>query len=428
MVSRGSFRIAAALATGLATTLLTGLLVQPAPSQAAPAPPLRILLEGDSITQGFDGDFTWRYRFYKEMTRQHVSFDLVGSKHLPYVEPGYSTSAYADPHFDSDHFSEVRTTLLVHSYEVYDEVLKQHPDVLVVELGINDLRNGRTPQVTQGWLERYITQARDAAPNLRIIVSPVLDATDVNRPWLPARIREFRALEAQTVSSMSTTQSPITLADTDRGWSVPAYTYDNLHPTPTGETLIAQRIAEEFHGLGYLPQSPAIFRTTAWTRVAHVAAQGAAGRVTLGWDGQALTGVRVWMRRVGRKARVLSGVHAGNSFTTPKLVRGARYQFRIQMVRARESTPYGPITTVRVPRSLAPPAVSQVHLTPTGITWTKSAGATRYGVTYRIGSGKPVVKKVHGLSLKATGVTVAAVRAMNKHGKSAARTARAAGS
>jgi hypothetical protein len=422
VVPRGSIRVAAALAA----TLLAGLLVPSTPAHAA-TPPLRILLEGDSITQGFDGDFTWRYRFYKELTRQHVSFDFVGSKHLPYVEPGYSTSQYADPHFDSDHFAQVSTTLLMHSYEVYDEVLKDHPDVIVVGLGVNDLRNGRTPEVTQGWLERYIAQARQADPTIRIIVSPVLDATDVNRPWLPSHIMEFRALEAQSVARLSTPESPITLADTNRGWSVPAYTYDNLHPTPTGETLIAQRISEVFHRLGYLPQAPAIFRTTAWTRSARVSATTSARKVTLSWDNQALTGVRLWMRRVGAKPRVLAGIRRGGRFTTPRLVRGARYEFRIQMVRARESTPYGPITTIRVPRSLAPPAVAQVHVTATGITWTRSQGATGYVVTYHRSAGtKAVVKKVHGLSLKVTGVSSASVRAVNKHGKSVARTARVA--
>lgn len=422
MVPRGSFRVAAVLAT----TLLAGLLVPATPAEAATTPPLRIMLEGDSITQGFDGDFTWRYRFAKELSRQHVNFDLVGPKRLPYIEPGYQTSQYADPKFDSDHAAAVSSTLLVHSGEVYDEVQHAHPDVLVVELGVNDLRNGRTPQVTQDYLERYINQARLAEPTVRIIVTSVLDATDVNRPWLPERIRQFRTLQAQTVAAMSTTASPITLADTNRGWSVPSFSYDNLHPTPTGETLIAQRVLEELHRLGYVPQAPAIFRTTAWTRSARVTTRAEARKVTLTWDDQALTGVHVWMRRVGAKARVLPGIQRGGSYTTPRLVRGARYQFRIQMIRARESTPLGPLATIKVPRSLVPPPVTQVHVTAKAITWTRSPGATRYVVTYRRGSSTTsTVKKVRGLSLAITGVSVASVRATNKHGKSVARSARA---
>jgi lysophospholipase L1-like esterase len=408
----------------LATTLVAGLLVQPTPTQAAAAPPLRILLEGDSITQGFDGDFTWRYRFDKELVRQHVSADLVGSVHGPFVKQGYRTSQYADPHFDGDHFARVSSTLGQHAEEVGDEVRSQDPDVIVLEGGVNDLRNGVTPADAEARLRAWINNARAAKPSVRIIISSILDATDLNRPWLPARIRDFRQRQAAVVKDMQAAGYAVSLADTDRGWSVPAYTYDNLHPTPTGETLIAQRISEEFHRLGYLPQAPALFRRTEWSRVARVTARAAARRVTLTWDAQALTGIHVWMRRVGHKARILSGVRTGGSYTTPRLVKGARYQFRIQMIRARESTPYGPITTVRVPRTQAPPAVSQVRVTATGIAWTKSPGATRYGVTYRRGTAKPVVKRVRGLSLAVTGVTVAAVRAMNKHGKSAPRTAR----
>ena len=315
----------------------------------------------------------------------------------------------------------------MHAQEVGAEIRSQDPDVVVLEAGVNDLRNGVSPADTADRLRTWIANARAAKPDVRIIVSSILDATDVTRPWLPARIRDFRQRQAYVVNEarQADPQSPITLADTDRGWSVPAYTYDNLHPTPTGETLIAQRIAEEFHRLGYLPHAPAIFRSTAWSRSARVTARSAARKVTLTWDDQALTGVHVWMRRVGGKARILRGIHPGGTFTTPRLKKGARYQFRIQMIRARESTPYGPITTVRVGRSLAPPAVSQVRVTATGISWTRSPGATKYGVTYRRGSSTTwIVKRVRRLSLAVTGVTVASVRAINKHGKSAARTAR----
>src|SRR5205823_11640817 len=122
------------------------------------------------------------------------------------------------------------------------------------------------------------------------------------------------------------------------------------------------------------------------------------------------------------KARILPRVQRGGAYTTPRLVRGARYQFRIQMVRARESTPFGPLTTVKVRRALAPPPVARVLVTASGGSWSRSPGATRYVVTYRRGaSHKSSTKKVRGLSLKVTGVSVASVRATNRHGRSVAR-------
>ena len=395
---------------------------------AAPAvstsAPLRILLEGDSITQGFNGDFTWRYRFAKELTRQGVSYDLVGSRRSTFVKPGYSTSIYVDPNFDSDHFARVGSTIGAHIAEVGPEITAQDPDIVVFAAGINDLRSGFTVDQTEDRLRLWIERARAAKPDLQIIISQVLDSTEPDRPWLPGLTQQFRAREAEVVADLSTSESPITLADTNRGWS-PGLTYDKLHPTPTGETLIAQRIAEEFHRLGYLPQAPSIFRSTAWTRTARVAARVVGRHAVLTWDQQALYGVRIWMHRVGARAQVLSGFHGGGSFTTPTLARGARYEFRIQMARSASMvTPYGPLVSVQVRGSTAPPPVTNVRVTSTGITWTRSPGATRYVVKYRRGASKHwTTKRTRATSVRVTRVTTAVVRAVNRHGKSGARSA-----
>src|SRR4051812_15625438 len=243
---------------------MAGLLVTPPTAHAAG---IRILLEGDSITQGFNGDYTWRYRFDKEIVRQGVTgVDLVGSKTLPYVKPGYSTSQYIDPHFDSGHYARVSSTLAEHANEVQAEIGRVNPDVIVLAAGVNDLRGGLSPATVESRLRTWISRARAAKPDIKIVISPVLDATDPARPGLPSAISQFRAREANVVADLSTSQSPISLADTNRGWSVSAYTYDHLHPTPTGETLIAQRIAEKLDQLGYVdfPQAINIFKPTPW--------------------------------------------------------------------------------------------------------------------------------------------------------------------
>ena len=55
-----------------------------------------------SITQGFNGEYTRRYRLDKEFIRQGVDVDFVGSRRDPYVKAGFTTSTYADPGFDRD--------------------------------------------------------------------------------------------------------------------------------------------------------------------------------------------------------------------------------------------------------------------------------------------------------------------------------------
>lgn len=42
------------------------------------ATPLRILIVGDSMTQGAEGDYTWRYRIWSWLRQQNVSATFVG--------------------------------------------------------------------------------------------------------------------------------------------------------------------------------------------------------------------------------------------------------------------------------------------------------------------------------------------------------------
>lgn len=56
---------------------------EPARRPAAPVPsgPVeRIMVVGDSITQGSSGDYTWRYRLWRHLTDRGVRVDLVGPR------------------------------------------------------------------------------------------------------------------------------------------------------------------------------------------------------------------------------------------------------------------------------------------------------------------------------------------------------------
>ncbi|MCW2712008.1 MAG: GDSL-like Lipase/Acylhydrolase, partial [Marmoricola sp.] len=179
----------------LGTALVAG--VTP-PAEAAGEAPLRILLSGDSITQGFNGDFTWRYRLAKEFARQRVDVDFVGSRRTPVVREGWSTSRYADPNFDSDHFAQVGTLLQSQVSYIGAEIRKQQPDLVVLECGVNDMRHGASPQETNTSLRNWVSAARSAKPDLRIVLSPVLSATDSIRPGLTQVVAQYDTLMAET--------------------------------------------------------------------------------------------------------------------------------------------------------------------------------------------------------------------------------------
>jgi lysophospholipase L1-like esterase len=406
----------------VALGLVIGLSCVALAAHAATAPAARILLTGDSVTHGFHGDYTWRYRLAGEFTRQGVPVDFVGSRTSPYVKAGWSSAQYAEPNFDSDHFALGGSTLRVQAEWIAAEVTTQRPDVIVLACGVNDLRNGATPAQTDLRLRAWIAAARAAKPDVRIIISPVLDAIDPARAWLHQAIRDYNALVAVTVPELSTPTSPVTLSDTTRGWSAQSLTAENLHPTPTGETLIAQRIAETFHHLGDLPSTPSMYRPTAWNRIARVQATIKDQRAVLTWDHQALTAGRISIRRLGYPASLPSANYVGGTATTPFLVPGARYEFRVQYVRGRIATPFGPIAAITALRTPSPAAVSRVVVNSAGIRWTRSPTATHYLVSYRRAQARRwVTVRTTGLAVRTTRAKRARVWAVNGGGRSPMR-------
>lgn len=40
--------------------------------------PLKVMIVGDSITHGHEGDFTWRYRIWEWFRANNISVDFVG--------------------------------------------------------------------------------------------------------------------------------------------------------------------------------------------------------------------------------------------------------------------------------------------------------------------------------------------------------------
>lgn len=400
--------------------LFLGLLAVGAPANSAAAP-LRVMLTGDSIVQGFHGDYTWRYRLYKEFVRQGTPVNFVGSRNTPIAKPGYPSAQFLDPNFDRDHFALGGSTLKQQADWIAAELRNQQPDVIVLHCGINDLRNGASPETTRDRLRDWILAVRSVQPNVQIVLSPVLQAIDSSRPTLPKKINDYNALARELVSSMPAL-GPITFADTTRGWSVTAHTAENLHPNPTGETLIAQRVAETFKQLGYLPQAPDIYRYTSWNRQPHVKVTVKNQRAVLSWDAQALSGARIWIRRAGYAAYFPATVYGGSTMTTSPLAPRASYEIRVSLVRGRLQSPVGPPTRIVAPVPPRPAPVARVVVNGAGVSWTRSTLATQYLVKFkRLKKKRWVTVHTTRLAFSAGRVVRAKVWAVNGSGRSAFR-------
>jgi len=237
------------------TTVMTVLIVAPGGTAHA-SPVLRIMLAGDSITQGFDGDFTWRYRLYEELTRQQVPFDFVG----PHTEPYGGSDAYLVKGWDTDHDAKGGTTLGTQLDNITAVMTTYLPDVVVALYGTNDLHYGATPADLMARWRTYVARARAVRPDVTLILG------ETYAPFATGHT-EANAMLHDLADELTTPESPVRVADLDNPELVLSRdTYDHTHPTPTGETLIAQRVAEALQLQGIVPAAPEIAQAyVPWT-------------------------------------------------------------------------------------------------------------------------------------------------------------------
>jgi lysophospholipase L1-like esterase len=317
--------------------------------------PVRVMVNGDSISQGFDGDVTWRYRLWQELRRQHVDVDMVGPLDEPHLTAGWHTTSYAQTGWDRDHDAVGGSMLSSWATSIGSQVRRERPGVIVLEAGLNDLRHGASPSAVLASLDRYVSQVRAAEPDERIIVSPVLASLEPGLPWLASRIASYDALLGHEVATLTSAASPIVLAATTTGWSASGMTWDGTHPDPVGESFLAQRFAQALVSTRAVPGlgPPAIRIVRTWERFPPVRVAVRDRRALISWDTERSTGARIWIKRGGHAAQVIRVARAtpGLRVRSRRLVAGAAYLVRVSIQRRAMATPYGPATHVQVPRA-----------------------------------------------------------------------------
>ena len=335
----GTVLLALATATG-------GIVALPGPAARADAVTVtRIMLAGDSITQGFDGDYTWRYRLYQELTRQQVSFDFVGPRNEPYG----GRNTYLATGWDTDHDAKGGTTLNAQLANITTDMTDYVPDVLVALYGTNDLHNGASPEELMARWRSYVEMARAVNPHVTLILGETYAEIAVGHT------RANELLNA-LATELNTDESPVRVADLDNpALDLARDTYDHTHPTPTGETLIAQKVAEALQLQGFVPAAPEIARAyVPWSPPLRAVVHRAGHRLRIDWTAAK-------HRYRAREARVRwTNLRTGHStttrwrrwparVTTPPLAAG-RWSVQVQGSRRTMSGTWGPAVVRRVPR------------------------------------------------------------------------------
>ncbi|RMZ80034.1 hypothetical protein DV738_g2999, partial [Chaetothyriales sp. CBS 135597] len=235
---------------------------------------LRVMIVGDSMTQGQEGDWTWRYRMWQWFKEHEIAVRFVGPykgtiapppPHAPEPPPLYGASppppgppddsgGYAedvDPEFlsNSNHFS-VWGRAAATDKGLIQEVLEQYPaDLILLMLGFNDL----------GWfysdahglvesIETLITNARAANPHIKFALANVPQRSEMGRPDLVDNTNLYNKLLPPLIEKVTSKKSPVFLVELERHYKCnpqgcPA-AYDGLHPNGWGDFQIAHAFSE----------------------------------------------------------------------------------------------------------------------------------------------------------------------------------------
>ncbi|SNY70113.1 GDSL-type esterase/lipase family protein [Paractinoplanes atraurantiacus] len=328
----------------------------------------KIMVVGDSISQGLEGDYTWRYRLWQHLATGGAAADFVGpytgTTRVPSDLPDGFPEVAAPPvfngayrgylTFDSAHFAQWGRQAHQAMGDIRTQVGAYQPDYLLVELGFNDLGWGvSNPDGLIGDMKNLITQARAARPGIKVVVANVVHREPLDQlPQLDSIINEYNSKLPAALASVSTAASPVALADIagDYQWQFDAY--DGLHPNGSGEHKIAKAFATVLSGTFGVggtftatsgpdllsPAAPTSITATPTGTGVHVSwahSFGAGGY----WFEQRL-------KDSGQQWQRLPLPIPGDEWDTGWLVRGSTYEFRVLPNRGISTGPASPAASV----------------------------------------------------------------------------------
>ena len=242
-------RIGVRALTGvMALTGLVGLPASSSPSPSSPDASLRILITGDSMTQGSAGDWTWRYRLWKDLQASGTDVDFVGpsTDMCDVTTSTFGSHDYPDPDFDQDHAARWGLSLAFpdEHRSIKELVTDYQPDVVVEMLGVNDLTwlQG-SPQNLIDALREWVAAGRTVDPDVDFVLGRI------PQPWLE-KVATFNDDLEGLADELTTADSKVVIAESDADISRATDSWDTFHPNARGEIKIAAGMADALAELG----------------------------------------------------------------------------------------------------------------------------------------------------------------------------------
>lgn len=229
--------------------------------------PVRIMVVGDSMSHGREGDFTWRYRLWQWLIEENVNFEFVGpyegTKTPDQPRPPQPPALKDDPlpvpdvpidhgdyaagvQFNSHHFSSWGRQATQCKDLIEEQVARFRPDYLLVMLGFNDMGWGVADAGnTLGAMKKLVDNARTAKSNVKFALADVPMRTPIDGvERLPPMVEEYNQLLRLSVSKWAALESPVELVEVRRGYHCFRGSYDGLHPNVLGELQIAKAFSQ----------------------------------------------------------------------------------------------------------------------------------------------------------------------------------------
>lgn len=205
---------------------------------------IRVMIVGDSMSQGQQGDWTWRYRIWQWFQDNAVTVEFVGPytgtvPPLPASPPvppplyaatpsstpvgttgGYATGVDSAFLSNSNHFAVWGRAAAVDKGFIQNVVEQNEADLMLLMLGFNDM--GWFYSDAPGTIDNIgtlITSARAANPNMIFAVANVPQRSFIGgREDLVENTDIYNNLLPTSISQWTTEQSPVYLVELEQNY------------------------------------------------------------------------------------------------------------------------------------------------------------------------------------------------------------------
>jgi GDSL-like Lipase/Acylhydrolase family len=340
----------------------------PAPCPQVPGQPAggspKIMIVGDSITQGSSGDYTWQYRLYEHLRADGVNAQMVGPYNWLFnnVANVEGDCSYADPKFEHAHDAMWGLTLFSEMNAIGSKVTTYRPDYLLVLLGVDDIYwYGISPADMAANLASFIDAARAARPRIKIVLGLIPpDVQQQNDAAFAAGVASYNNTIMSAAAQLSTSAAPIAVAQDGAGINVSADLWDGMHPNANGETKIAagfaDALAARFHLGAPYPTPYPVLPTGPLTPPQLTASPGGAtGQAVLSWTPSPGTnGYYVYLRDMTKQDTAFTKLPyplfpGQDPWTASLLTTGDTYEFQLQACKGADCGAVSNIANVTVP-------------------------------------------------------------------------------